>query len=130
MDPDDSPGYANHSGFYRQHSRMKGMIRTISETPRLAPPDFAIMEPCEDISAQQAGIPFPRYAGSGVPVEAHPFQPRELFSGFDGTCAACGSGNTLCIYLFYTADVGTGRDLEVELFCPECGRFTVVSCSR
>jgi len=83
------------------------------------------MEPCVDISGQGGGLAFPKYTGSGVPVAAHPFQPQEVFRNTNSRCRACGSKHTLCIYLYYTADVGTGKDLTLELKCQDCGKYTV-----
>jgi len=84
------------------------------------------MEPCVDISGQGGGIAFPEYTGSGVPIDEHPFQPRQesSFWNVNGQCGACKSENTLCIYLHYVGGLGTGKDMTVELVCLDCGRYT------
>lgn len=86
------------------------------------------MEPCVEISGQRGGIAFPEYAGSGVPLTEHPFQPHTLSRwSVNARCAACSSANTLCIYLYYVGGVGTGQDMTVELVCKDCGQYTLDS---
>ena len=97
----------------------------VYDEPRLAPAHYTSMEPCVDISGQGGGVAFPEYTGSGVPVEDHPFQPWQVFRNTSSRCGACGSENTLCIYLYYTGGVGTGKDMTLELECKDCGKYTV-----
>jgi hypothetical protein len=99
----------------------------VSDKPQLAPPNYAEMEPCVDISGHDGRIPFPEYTGSGVPVDEHPFRPREItrYWSVSSRCGACGSENTLCIYLSYAAGLGSGKDMALELVCRDCGRYTV-----
>ncbi|MBN2003034.1 MAG: hypothetical protein JXA21_06725 [Anaerolineae bacterium] len=104
-------------------------MATISDKPRHAPPGYERMAPCVDISGQKGGIPFPEYTGSGVRLEEHLLGPLEirLNEPVSARCAACGSENTLCIYLSYVAGLGTGKDMTVELVCLDCGKYTVNS---
>ncbi|MBN1485173.1 MAG: hypothetical protein JXA37_10655 [Chloroflexia bacterium] len=100
-------------------------MSSVSDRPQFAPPEYASLEPCVDISKSGRGWGFPEYTGSGVPLEEHPFKPQEEFHSVRSRCGACGSENTLCIYLHYIGGLGTGKDMTVELVCRDCGKFTV-----
>lgn len=98
------------------------------DEPQHAPADYKTMEPCVEISDQQTGSwKFPEYAGSGIPIKEHPFIKAHTFHYWDvdAVCSACGSKNTLCIYLCYISGMGTGKDMRVEFVCNDCGKYTV-----
>ena len=98
----------------------------LSDQPRHAPTNYADLAPCVDISGHGGGIPFPEYTGSGISIDAHPFQPQERTPwSVRVQCGNCGSKNTLCIYLHYVGGLGTGQDMTVELVCRDCGKYTV-----
>lgn len=102
-------------------------MSAVSDKPRHAPPNYADLEPCVDISGQGGGIAFPEYTGSGIRLDDHPFRPRQVTRHWSVSerCGACGGENTLCIYLHYVGGLGTGQDMTVELVCRDCGMYTV-----
>jgi hypothetical protein len=98
----------------------------VADKPRHAPADHSTMEPCVEISGRAGGLPWPEYAGSGVPLAEHPFRSQVPWT-LSARCGGCGSERTLCVYLHYVGGLGTGQDMTVELFCRDCGRYTVDS---
>jgi hypothetical protein len=120
-----APTFSARSGSLRA---MEGTYMSyVSDKPRHAPPDYASLEPCVDISGRDGRIPFPEYTGSGVPIAEHPFQPHKIthYWVVDGKCGACGSENTLCIYLAYASGLGSGKDMITEVVCQDCDKYTV-----
>jgi len=96
--------------------------------PKHAPADYHLMAPCEDYRGKGGDpIPFPEYTGSGIPLKDHPMMPfdESTLWNVNSRCAACGSGNTLCIYYHLVSGLGTGKDMTIELVCKDCGKYTV-----
>lgn len=101
-------------------------MQTVNDAPQQAPANYVTMNPCVEISGHRGGMAFPEYTGSGIPLDEHPFEPGTFSRwSLNTTCGACGSSNTLCIYLYYVGGVGTGQDMVIELVCQDCGKYTL-----
>jgi hypothetical protein len=92
----------------------------VTDTPSLAPKDYRSLPPMVRIDDGDwySGL----WHGSG-------FQIRDLqrtYSWENGephACAHCGSEETRCIYFNSFFDQ-TGKDIDVELECARCGKYT------
>lgn len=61
-----------------------------------------------------------------VPLKEHPLYKQASVQYVDGgdVCGACKSTDTLCTYFYNWEDL-VGKDIEVELECRACGKFTL-----
>ncbi len=93
---------------------------TVSDTPKLAPADFAQLPPCK-LLHDKGNWRQNTYVGSG-------FLIADLIQGVwwyseARRCGHCGSPKTLCIYL--DNDVAQfDCHVVLEQHCQKCGRFT------
>ena len=93
-------------------------MKLVTDRPQRAPKDYEDLEPCEE---RHEGMV---YVGSGVPWDQHP-------RGIDAwwvtrpSCRACESDDVLVIWLAYVGGgFGTGKDLNCEVVCRECGKYS------
>jgi hypothetical protein len=96
---------------------------TVSEVPRLAPPDFRTLPRRKQVW-EGGNWPGVRglWHGSGFQVArlpgAHWYHAEDTV-----VCGACGSRRTRCIYC-YAEPAQTWIVMRIEILCSACGKFT------
>jgi hypothetical protein len=93
----------------------------VSSEPSLAPKDYRSLPPIVrlDDGDWYSGL----WHGSGFQVSDLQRQYR-WENGEPSACAACGSKRTRCIYFKSYFDQ-SGKDIDLELVCRDCGKYTL-----
>lgn len=104
---------------------------TVHDSPVLAPPDFRYLPSVVRLrgSDDSADPTWGRWHGSGFRIRDLPsFYYGRIYYGGDhetaGTCGACGSMDTRVIFLDNCQDQ-SGADIDLEIQCRACGKFTL-----